>query len=92
MSSAGLDTPFTVSQQYEKNLGREVKVYTCDGRTNEGELIHVDGTKIKITYQEKVKIEGRKKKEWGTRIEEYFFECDDQKKQIKDTKVQISCK
>ena len=92
VSSAGLDTPFMVPQQYEKNLGRDVKVYTQDGRKHEGKLIHVDGDKIEITYQEKVRIEGRKKKEWITRVEEYFFECEKQEKKIRDTKVIISFK
>ena len=32
VSSAGLDTPFLVIEQYQKNLGREVKVYTHDGK------------------------------------------------------------
>ena len=92
VSSAGLDTPFMVPQQYEKNIGREVKVYTLDGRKHEGELTHVDDQKIEITYQEKVRIEGRKKKELITKVEEYFFECEQREKKIKDTKVIISFK
>lgn len=92
VSSAGLDMPFTVAQQYQKNLGREVKVYTFDGRKHEGELIHADDSRIKITYQEKIRLEGRKKKEWNTKVEEYFFECDEQEKKIKETKVKISFK
>ena len=92
VSSAGLDSPFLVPQQYEKNLGREVKVYTQDGKKHEGKLTHVDGNKIEITYQEKVRIEGRKKKEWVTRVEEYFFECEKKEEKIRDTKVIISFK
>tara|TARA_B100001094_G_C18021767_1_gene715497 strand:+ start:254 stop:739 length:486 start_codon:yes stop_codon:yes gene_type:complete len=92
VSSAGLDSPFLVPQQYEKNLGREVKVYTQDGKKHEGKLTHVDGDKIEITYQEKVRIEGRKKKEWVTRVEEYFFESEKKEEKIRDTKVIISFK
>lgn len=92
VSSAGLDTAFMVPQQYEKNLEREVKVYTEDGRKHEGKLIHVDADKIEITYDEKVRIEGRKKKELVTRVEEYFFESEDKEKKIRDTKIIISFK
>lgn len=92
VSSAGLDTPFMVPQQYEKNVGRAVKIYTHDGRKHEGELIHVDAEKIEITYDEKVRIEGRKKKELVTRVEEYFFESDEKEKKIRDTKIIISFK
>ena len=92
VSSAGLDTPFMVPEQYQKNLGREVKVYTHDGRKHEGELTHADAEKIEITYEEKVRIEGRKKKELVTQVEEYFFESEDNEKKIRDTKVIISFK
>lgn len=92
VSSAGLDTPFLVPEQYQKNLGREVKVYTHDGRKHEGELIHADSEKIEITYEEKVRLEGRKKKELVTQVETYFFENEYSEKKIKDTKVIISFK
>ncbi|MBI33763.1 MAG: ribosome assembly cofactor RimP [Flavobacteriales bacterium] len=92
VSSAGLDAPFAVSEQYKKNLGKEVKVYTHDGRKHEGELCYFDEEKIIITYQKKIKIEGRKKKEWVTQREEYFFESSEKEKKIRDTKVIISFK
>lgn len=38
VSSAGLDRPFRTEQQYHKNIGREVKVVTLDGRTLNGIL------------------------------------------------------
>ena len=92
VSSAGLDAPFLVVEQYQKNLGREVKVYTHDGKKHEGELTHADADKIEITYQEKVRIDGRKKKEQVTQVDEYFFENENSEKKIKDTKVVISFK
>ncbi len=92
VSSAGLDTPFMVHAQYEKNIGRDVKVYTMDGRKHEGELTHVDEEKIVITYEEKVRVEGRKKKELVIQEEEYYFESEDEKQKIRDTKVIISFK
>ena len=92
VSSAGLDMPFLVPEQYKKNLGRTVKVYTQDGRKHEGQLSYVDNEKIEITYEEKVRVEGRKKKELVTQLEEYFFESEEREKKIRDTKVIISFK
>ena len=92
VSSAGLDIPFVVSEQYKKNLGRLVKVYTLDGRKHEGVLSYVDEEKIEITYQEKVRIDGRRKKELITKLEEYFFNIGDKENKIKETKVIISFK
>ena len=92
VSSAGLDMPFSVFEQYKKNLGRQVKVYTNDGRKHEGELIHVDDEKIEITFEEKVRIEGRKKKELVTQVETYYFESEEQENKIRDSKVIISFK
>lgn len=92
VSSAGLDEAFKVPQQYEKNVGREVKIYTKDGRKHEGVLVAVDEDKVSITYDEKVRIEGRKKKELVTRNEDYFFKNDNPELEIRDTKVIISFK
>jgi ribosome maturation factor RimP len=92
VSSAGLDAAFQVPEQYQKNLNKEVKVYTHDGKKHEGVLSFVDETKIKITYDEKVRVEGKKKKELVTQVEEYFFESDDSTNKIKDTKIIISFK
>lgn len=38
VSSAGLERPFRTEQQYHKNLGREVKVVTHDGKSYNGIL------------------------------------------------------
>tara|TARA_Y100000589_G_scaffold276863_1_gene271531 strand:- start:125 stop:610 length:486 start_codon:yes stop_codon:yes gene_type:complete len=92
VSSAGLDMPFLVPQQYQKNLGRNVKVYTHDGRKHEGQLSHFDNEKIEISFEEKVRIEGRKKKELVAKVETYFFESDKKEDKIKDTKIIISFK
>ena len=92
VSSSGLDASFQVPEQYQKNLNKEVKVYTHDGKKHEGVLSFADETKIKITYDEKVRIEGKKKKELVTQVEEYFFESDDSTNKLKDTKIIISFK
>lgn len=92
VSSPGLDMPFKVMEQYEKNVGREVSVITFDGKKHEGELVAVDGEKIQIKYTEKVRIEGKKKKEVVEKIEDYYFESAEQATKIKETKIIISFK
>lgn len=92
VSSAGLDTPFKVLKQYSKNIGRDVKVYTFDGRKHEGTLAEADEEKVVITYDEKVRVDGKKKKELVTREEAYFFEHEKDELKIKQTKVIISFK
>lgn len=92
VSSAGLDMPFKVQQQYEKNIGRSVKIITMDGHKHEGTLSLVNDEELVIEYEEKVRIEGRKKKELITQVEKYFFKHEDNSREIKETKIIISFK
>ncbi len=92
VSSAGLDMPFKVRQQYEKNVGRSVKVITMNGHKHEGILISESEDCIEIQYEEKVRVNGRKKKELITQVEKYYFEHEDSDKKIKETKIIISFK
>ena len=62
VSSAGLDKPFRVPAQYEKNIGRAIKVKKLDNSTEEGEMVAFDGSSVTIKQEFKVRIEGRKKK------------------------------
>src|ERR1700754_1993854 len=39
VTSPGLDQPFKVLKQYEKNIGREVEVIFSDGQKTEGKLL-----------------------------------------------------
>ena len=48
VSSAGMDNPFTVHKQYEKNKGKLIKVLTSDGEKIKGKLISVFETEIEI--------------------------------------------
>ncbi len=86
VSSAGLDKPFRVPAQYEKNLGRQIKVKTLDNKVEEGEMIAFDGSSVTIKQEKKVRIEGRKKKE--LKVEELNFPLSE----IRETKVIISFK
>lgn len=86
VSSPGLDQPLRVFQQYEKNIGREVKVIPNEGKVVKGELVEVDEEKITIEYSFKQKIEGKKKKETITEQEIIPFV------NIKETTIIISFK
>ncbi len=86
VSSPGLDKPFRVFQQYQKNVGREVKVITNEDKTIKGELVKVEDDKIMVEYSFKQKIEGKKKKETITEQEIIPFN------NIKETRIIISFK
>lgn len=63
VSSAGIGYPFKVAGQYHKNIGKPVEVKFNDGSKLEGVLKSFDGTSVEIEYEEKVAVEGKKKKE-----------------------------
>jgi len=86
VSSAGLDKPFRVLAQYQKNIGREVKVKLNDGSKIEGTLIEVTDNYFVIENSRKEKIEGKKKKE--VIVEQHQLMFDD----VKETKIIISFK
>jgi ribosome maturation factor RimP len=86
VSSPGLDKPFRVAQQYQKNIGRDVKVVPVDGVVVKGELKDVDEDGVMVEYSIKEKIEGRKKKETIVKQERISFN------NIKETTVIISFK
>lgn len=62
VSSPGLDKPLRVFQQYQKNIGRDIKVALLDDKKVEGKLEEVNESEIKLTYTLTEKIEGKKKK------------------------------
>ncbi|WP_106132662.1 ribosome maturation factor RimP [Mongoliibacter ruber] len=58
VSSPGLDFPLSSRRQYEKNIGRKIKVSLEDGKDIEGELLAVEATAIQL----KIKVKGKGKK------------------------------
>ena len=86
VSSAGLDKPLRVLAQYTKNIGREVKVVTTDGKKQEGFLIAASEKELTLETSRKEKLEGKKKKELI--VEQHVFPMN----QIKETKIVISFK
>ncbi|PIQ16488.1 MAG: ribosome assembly cofactor RimP [Flavobacteriales bacterium CG18_big_fil_WC_8_21_14_2_50_32_9] len=84
VSSPGLDKPFKVIQQYEKNIGKDVQIQTLENKIEKGKLLSVNNENITVEIERKVK-EGKKKK---TIIENKVFNFN----QIKETKIIISFK
>jgi len=61
VSSAGLDQPFIVIEQYKKNIGKQIKVKDSDGRKLKGELFSVNNEGITLIQ----KITSTKNKEFS---------------------------
>ncbi|MCH7402324.1 ribosome maturation factor RimP [Belliella kenyensis] len=55
VSSPGVDYPLSSRRQYQKNIGRNLKVTFTDGREAEGELLGVEPTTIKLSVKKKEK-------------------------------------
>lgn len=86
VSTPGLDQPLKVRPQYDKNVGRGIKVQLHDGHSVEGILTEVKDAGIALEHKEKKRIEGRKAKEWVTDRHELAWDS------IATTKVKISFK
>ncbi|MGM0479618.1 MAG: ribosome assembly cofactor RimP [Bacteroidota bacterium] len=86
VSSAGLDQPFRVKEQYIKNCGEEVKVKLKEQGKIQGVLKRADDEGIVIQSTTKERLEGRKKK--VTVEHEHAISYED----IKETKIVISFK
>jgi len=86
VSSAGLDKPLRVKEQYVKNIGRKVKIKKIEGKEIKGELKEVGEDEIKVEYSYKERVEGKKKKQTITKQEVIPFE------NIKETTIIISFK
>jgi ribosome maturation factor RimP len=85
VSSPGVDNPLKLKRQYHKNIGREVSVELEDTHKHiKGVLTEVNDEFITVELEEKVRLEGKKKKEWVTTRHEVPFD------QIKKTIVKIS--
>ncbi|TYR36492.1 ribosome assembly cofactor RimP [Sphingobacterium phlebotomi] len=81
VSSPGIDTPLLLNRQYQKNIGRSIRIKGVEGEKREGKLIAVNDKSIVI---EEVKKEKGKK----ATTEEAEIPLDN----ITETKVLISFK
>lgn len=88
VSSAGLDKPFRVKEQYFKNKGEDIKLNYKDKSKSKlvGKLIDVNNDFIVVEETRKERLEGRKKKVTVTEEHKIDFE------EIKETKIVISFK
>jgi ribosome maturation factor RimP len=64
VSSPGMDQPFKVIKQYQKNIGKRVGVKLLDGNKIEGILAKISNDGIELQDKVKIKKAGAKKKEW----------------------------
>ena len=62
VGSISLTDPFKTKMQYEKNLGHDVEVLV-DGKKLRGQLVSVDEETFSVDIEERVAVEGKKRKE-----------------------------
>ena len=62
VGSVSLTDPFKTKMQYEKNLGHEVEALV-EGKKYRGQLVSVDEETFSVDCEEKVAVEGKKRKE-----------------------------
>lgn len=83
VSSPGLSEPLKIKEQYEKNVGRDVKVTLSDGKIHKGLLEEFVDDKLKLSWKERVPKEIGKGKMTVTR--ELVIPLEN----IKETKLEI---
>lgn len=54
VSSPGVGSPLQVKEQYEQNIGRDLKLKLEDGTKYQGELISFEGDQITLQWSERV--------------------------------------
>lgn len=87
VTSAGLDRGLRVFAQYQKNIGRGVKVKLIEGSGKiEGTMISATEEQITVQTTRKERVEGKKKKE--TIVEDHVILMAD----IRQTKLVLSFK
>ncbi len=63
VSSAGIGNPLKVFRQFKKCVGKRVDVICKDGRKRNADLEAADESSVTLFYEEKVAVEGKKRKE-----------------------------
>lgn len=62
VGSVSLTDPFKTKMQFEKNLGHDVEALV-DGKKYRGQVVSVDEETFSVEVEEKVAVEGKKRKE-----------------------------
>ncbi len=86
VSSPGIDIPFKVEQQYEKNIGKKVEIIDKNNHKIKGTLLKAVDESIDIEEERSIKVPGKKKKEVTKEVSTIPL------KSIKSTKLIISFK
>ncbi len=81
VSSAGIGCELKVRGQYEKNIGNDVEITFANGSRKKGKLVKVNDEDFEVEIEEKVQVEGKKKKE--TVVNNYTYKYTEIKK-VKD--------
>ena len=76
VGSVSLTDPFKTKMQYEKNLGHDVEVLV-EGKKLRGQLVSVDEEMFSVDVEEKVAVEGKKRKQ--TQIVTHTWRYDEPK-------------
>ncbi len=63
VGSVSLVDPFKTKMQYNKHLGHQVEVLAADGKKYRGLLVSVDEETFSVDCEEKVAVEGKKRKQ-----------------------------
>ena len=74
VTSAGLDQPFKVLDQYLKFIGNEVEVVVKGGGKMKGILTSANADNFEITVSKMVKVEGSKKKVQQDTVTAYAYQ------------------
>ena len=69
VSSPGLDNPLKLPVQYQKNIGKLLRIIKTDGETKEGKITEADTEKVIIENTVKKKQPGKKKETQVHRVE-----------------------
>lgn len=63
VASYSVSSPFMTKLQFEKNVGRDVTVLMADGEIITANMTSISETDFTLEYDEKVAVEGKKRKE-----------------------------
>ena len=84
VGSYSISEPFVDIRQYHKNIGRGVEVLTPDSKKLRGTLISVDAEHFSIEIEEKIKVDGHKRKQLVCRQIDFNYN------EVKYTKLDFS--
>lgn len=82
VTSPGLDQPLVVYEQYQKIVGKSVRVHVKNGETYVGILTECTENELTLNCDVKVKVEGKKKKIIENRVININFEDIDKTYQV----------